>query len=299
MQREQVSGVWVPLITPFEDERLALQRLPPLVDWLLQRGIRGFLSLGTTGEAPHLTDEECVEAVQAAAHAINGRVPLLAGSGRASVHATVAMSRRLLDAGADAVLVLTPFYYRGQTSPAGLVEFYHTVAASLSEPTFVYHIPQVTGIDLSAEVLRDVLEHPNVWGFKDSSLQDGPLAALLRQLPERNKAPLALIGGAARVREGLQLGAAGAILAVANIVPETAVALFDACASGETARAALLQRQLADVARALQGRAIAGIKAGLEMREQVVGSPRAPLTPATPEQRAVLARCMQAALAAV
>jgi dihydrodipicolinate synthase/N-acetylneuraminate lyase len=301
LQRERLSGIWVPLPTPFAGDELALDRTPAIVEWLLARGIRGFLALGTTGEAPHLTDDESEQVVRAAVKAIAGRVPLLAGTGRASSHATVAISRRLVAAGADAVLVLTPFYYRGQMHPDVIVQFFHAVAGRLDVPVFVYHIPQVTDVALAPATLDAIVQHPNVWGFKDSAITDGPLVAVLQQVRNaRQQAPLpvAFVGTSARAIAAFDAGAVGAILAVANVVPETAVALFDACRAGDRARAELLQARLAAVAHAFQGRAIAGVKLGLELRGLDAGTPRQPLQPAAPDVRAGLERAIEAALAA-
>ena len=301
MQRDRLSGIWVPLPTPFAADALALERLPAIVEWLLARGIRGFLALGTTGEAPHLTDDESEQVVRAAADAIAGRVPLLAGSGRASAHATLAISRRLLGAGADAVLVLTPFYYRGQLHPDVVVEFFHTLAARLDAPVFVYHIPQVTDVALAPETLDAIVQHTNVWGFKDSAIADGPLVAVLQRAhgtrPQAPR-PVAFIGTSGRAIAAFDAGAAGAILAVANVVPETAVALFDACRAGDRSRAELLQARLVAVAHAFQGRAIAGVKLGLALRGLDVGGPRLPLQPAGADVRVGLERAIAAALAA-
>lgn len=275
MRRQDCAGVWVPLVTPFAgDGSLDLALLPGLVDWLLAAGVRGFLVLGTTGEAPHLDDAEAVEVVRATARAVAGRVPLIAGSGRPGTRATVAASRALADAGADGLLVLTPWYYRGRMDGESLRRHYEAVAAAAPVPVFVYHMPEVTGLDLDVATLAGIVSLDNVWGFKDSSSAGGPLAETLQL-----QRTCGWVGSGTRLLEGLDAGAAGGILAVAHLVPEVCVALESAWRRGDRSAAARAQALATEVTLALRGWNVAGIKYGLVQRGLHAGLPRAPLPP--------------------
>ena len=289
----QCRGVWVPLPTPFHGEELDLAPLPRLVDSLLEQGIGGFLALGTTGEWPHVSDEEAEAVVRAVVAAVRGRVPVLAGSGRASTARSIALGARLAAAGADGLMVLTPHTYRGRMDATALCEYYTAVAGAAPVPVFVYHMPGITGLDLEPELLCELVRHPNVWGFKDSSTEGGPLAATLSGV-----STLGFVGSGTRLLEGLEAGAVGGILAIANLVPACCVGVFAAWEAGDLARARALQGAAAAVARAMQGWGVAAIKAGLAERGGVeVGPPRPPLRLPPPEVRAALAAAIDAARA--
>jgi len=181
LAREECRGIWVPLVTPFRDQGVDMGALSELVARLCDTGIRGFLVLGTTGEAPHLEDGEADVVLRTAVRAAAGRVPVLAGSGRPSTAASLAITRRWADAGAGGVLVLTPFAYRARMQSEVLRRHYTTIADASPIPVFVYHMPDATGIDLEADLLVELVAHQNVWGFKDSSVVGGPLADTLKR----------------------------------------------------------------------------------------------------------------------
>lgn len=291
MRPADCRGVWVPLPTPFRAEKLDVAPLPDLVNWLLERGIGGFLALGTTGEWPHLGDAEAEAMVRAVVEAVRGRVPILAGSHRSSTAGTVALGERLAGAGADGLMVLTPHAYRARMDAEALHGHYAAVAAAAPVPVFIYHMPGITGLELAPEVLTSLVRLPNVWGFKDSSTEGGPLAATLAATET-----LGFVGSGTRLLEGLRAGATGGILAIANLVPACCAGIFAAWRAGDTARAAALQGAAAAVARALQGWGVAGIKAGLADRCGFdVGPPRSPLRLPGREMREALAAAIEVA----
>jgi dihydrodipicolinate synthase/N-acetylneuraminate lyase len=289
-QRDACRGIWVPLATPFVADRLRPDALAPMVDWLLERGIAGFLALGTTGEAPHCSDDESVAVVDAVVRAARGRAPVFAGSGRPATAAAIDWARRMAGVGADAVLALTPNAYRGRMDGAALVRHYRGLADASPLPVFVYHMPDMSGVDLPADALVEILAHGNIWGFKDSSAQGGPLAAVLARVSTRG-----FVGSAARVVEALDAGACGAILAAAHAAPEACVALEAAWRANDRARAGALQELLSGLAAAWKGWAVPGVKYAAEARGLPAGQPRAPLAACPPEVRSRI----DAALAAL
>jgi len=291
LRQEPWSGVWVPIVTPFRNDSLALDLVPALVGRLVETGVHGIVALGTTGEAPHVTDEEAPQVVQSIVRAAAGRVPVVAGSGRPSTQATIELGARLVDAGADGLLVLTPYAYRPRMDRASLRRHYERIAAAIRVPVFVYHLPDVTGLDLESDLLVDLLGLENILGFKDSSTQGGPLAAALRDGAGRG-----FVGSGERVLEGLQAGAAGGILAIANVVPELCVALYEAFRSGDLERAASFQERAAVCTRLLRPHGVPGIKAALEGMGFPAGEVRAPLAMPHPEATKTLVAALSAAL---
>ena len=290
LARESLSGIWVPLVTPFRDDAPDLERLEPLVHWLLARGVRGFLALGTTGEAPHLGEDEAALVLRAVVASVAGRVPVLAGCGRPSARGTLRAIEAAAQSGAAGALVLTPFYYRRQLGPEALVGFYHEIAASAPLPLFVYHLPQVTELDLDADLLGRLLQHPNIWGFKDSAVEGGPLAATLQRA-----ATLGFTGHGGGLLAALDAGACGGILAVAHVLPEAAVAVYEAQRRGQRAEAERAQAVLIALVSAWRGRGIAGVKCGLRQRGLDCGEPRRPLEPLPATMQAAVAAAVDAA----
>jgi dihydrodipicolinate synthase/N-acetylneuraminate lyase len=230
--------------------------------------------------------------VEAVVRAAAGRLPVIAGSGRASTAATLELSRRLAGAGADGLLVLTPHVYRAAGEPSALRRHYASVAAGAPVPVFVYHLPDVTGIDLDAEVLAQLVALPNIWGFKDSSLQGGPLQQTLTRART-----IGLVGSGTRLLEGLEAGAAGGILAIANAIPETCVAVHSAWQRRDPAAAQALQAKAAVFTRALRPWGVAGIKAALAIRGWLETEVRAPLVLPAAADRDRIAAALQQALA--
>lgn len=292
--RQACRGVWVPLVTPFRDGELDLEALASLVEQLLATGVAGFLALGTTGEAPHCDDAESEAVVRTVVRAVRGRVPVLAGSGRPSTHHTIAVSRRLAAAGAEGLLVLTPHAYRGRMNRDAFQLHYAAVAAAVDVPVFVYHMPGATGLDLEAETLESLLQIPNIWGFKDSSTSGGPLGAALRQVATAR----GFVGAGARVVTAMEGGACGAILAIANVIPEACVRLVDHCQAGRWDEARRLQEPVRIAVETVGEWGIPGVKLGLAVRGWPGGDPRPPLAPAPGSARAAIGAAIEAALAA-
>jgi dihydrodipicolinate synthase/N-acetylneuraminate lyase len=288
---EQCTGVWVPIVTPFEDEALALDLVPGLVERQLAAGVRGFLALGTTGEAAQVGDEEAVRVVRAVVGAVAGRAPVLGGCGRPAVATTLALGRALLAAGASGLCVLTPYASRAHAAPESLLRYYQGMASGAAGvPLFVYHMPGLTGLDLEPELLAELVSLPGIWGFKDSSTEAGPLAATLAR-----QSTIGFVGSGTRVLDALAAGASGAILAVANVVPELCVALFEAAGKRDAVRAVALQERLTVLVETLRPWGPGGIKAALASRGWPAGTVRAPLAmPPEAARRALEAAVLHA-----
>ena len=287
-------GVWVPLVTPFRDGELDLEALSNLVEHLLPTGIAGFLALGTTGEAAHCDDAESEAVVRTIVRAAAERVPVLAGSGRPSTHQTIAVSRRLASAGAQGLLVLTPHAYRSRMDAAAMRQHYAAVAAAVDVPVFVYHMPGATNLDLPWKTLENLVGLPNVWGFKDSSTSGGPLAETLQRASTRG-----FVGAGTRVVTAMESGACGAILAIANVIPEVCVQLVAHCEAGRWEPARRLQEPVRVAVETLGEWGVPGIKRGLALRGWPGGDPRPPMLPAPATADAAIRTAIDAALAAI
>src|SRR5262245_12605735 len=170
---------------------------------------------------------------------------------------------------------------------------YAAVAAASPIAVFVYHMPGMTSVELDADTLVEILAHPNIWGFKDSSTSGGPLAATLVRLP----AARGFVGAGLRLLDALDAGACGGILAVAHVVPEACIAIERARREGERTRAVELQALVRALSASWDGWAIPGVKAALAMRGVPAGTPRAPLIAPPADVQARIRTALDAVLA--
>ncbi|HRY42506.1 MAG TPA: dihydrodipicolinate synthase family protein [Thermoanaerobaculia bacterium] len=288
-----MEGIIPPLPTPFrEDGGLDLGLLSELVAQLAAAPLAGFLALGSNGEAVHLDDDEAERVVAAVRRAAPGRW-LLAGTGRLSTRATVDATKRAAGAGADAVLVVTPHFFRGAMSSDALAAHFEAVADASPVPVLLYNVPANTGLDVDAATVARIARHPNVAGVKDSSGDVGKLAELVRLAPAGKPFDV-FSGNYGSALPGYAVGTAGSILAAANVAPEGCVAIRQAFLSGRLEEARALHLRLLPMARAVTSRfGVPGLKAALELLGRPAGSTRRPLLPLGPaareELRSVLA----------
>lgn len=278
-----VSGVFPPISTPFNDRGdVDPSALRSNIGLWLATGMRGVVALGSNGEAPLLDEQESDEVVAAAREAVpRGRL-LIAGTGRESTRATIAASRRAAELGADAVLVRTPAYFKPRMTRDAFVAHYTAVADATSVPVFLYNYPAVTGLTLTPDTVGALAQHPNIAGIKETSTDAAQIAAYVDAA--RGQAFSVLAGSAPSFYAALCLGAQGAILAAACIVPRACVALFDAFQRGDHDEARELQRRILPIAAAVtSGFGVPGLKAALDLTGYAGRLPRAPLAPAAPE----------------
>lgn len=296
-----LSGIFPPIPTPFvntlDDADAAEKGNHEDIDWeRLQSNLakwssyplKGFVVQGSNGEVAYLTDEERVAMVQAVRDAVpreSGKI-IIAGAGCESTRATISMCSRMSSAGADALLVVTPSYYKGGMSVAALAKHFKQVADNSPKPVILYSVPGNTGIDLSPEVIIKLCSHPNVIGVKDSGGDISKTAFVLGKTKAiRGDEFQFLAGSASFLLPTLQLGGVGGIAALANVLPEEVCHLHSLFLSGDLSSAASLQRRLVEPNDAVTKRfGVAGLKAALDWFGFAGGRPRAPLLPITKEQ---------------
>lgn len=284
------AGIYPPCITSFKDGEVDTAGLAHNVKRWMGTGLRGLLVLGSNGEAAFVDEDEAERIVATAReHTPKDRV-LLAGTGRQSTRATIAATKRAARAGADAVLVLTPFFFKSQMTPDALIEHYRAVADASPVPVLLYNFTNVTGINLPPDAVAQLATHPNIVGQKDSNGDVGQVAAIVARVPA--DFPL-LVGSAATLYPSMMVGAAGAIVAVANVVPDVVVKLYDLVRAGRHDEARVLQRRLTPLAAAVTAvHGVAGLKATMEMAGYVGGVPRMPLRAVKSEARESLKKLL-------
>lgn len=297
-----LEGIYPPVPTFFSpDEELDLTTLESHLRWLAASGIAGYVVLGSNGEAPHLTAEERVLVIRAARQVIDQltypkeaarpRLHLLAGCGEQSTRATVAGCERAAQAGADAVLVLPPFYFRGRMNGAALLAHYRAVADDSPVPVVIYNMPANTaGLDLEASLIcRLAEEHPNIIGLKDSAGNIAKLAQISGELQASRPDFSVLAGSAGFLLPALAVGARGGVPALANVLPQQVCQVQTLFASGRLEEARRLQARLVALNTLLTATySVAGLKAALQLLKGYGGRPRSPVLPLDEQELARL-----------
>ena len=271
-----LSGIWAPLVTPFTaDEEVDLEALAFNVELYGQTPLRGYVALGTTGEFVHLSDDERGRVIETVVRAARGdHRPVMAGVGGHATRVAVEQARRAADAGAQALLVWPPFYYKAQMDAEALVDYFTAVADASPVPVILYHIPQNTGVALSPAVVGELAAHPRIAGIKDSSGQPSQTIAFLR---EGGPGFAVFVGSTTALLAGLAAGAAGGILATANVAPYECCEVYEHGRAGRWTEAAEVYRRVAAVDEVLSRLGLGAMKAALEMLGYRGGYPRRPL----------------------
>lgn len=271
----------VPITTPFDATTgdVAPVALRDNTRALMAAGAAGIVAAGSTGEAALLSEEEYRQIIAWLRDVVPPERWLLAGAGRESTRATVAACQAAADEGADAALVRPPCYYAPALSPPALAQHFRRVADESPIPVFLYNIPKYTHLTLGEGILASLTDHENIWGAKDSSGDLKNFAAY------RDAAPswTLMVGSGALYYAALELGAAGAIAAVACFAAEPTVAIGRAFAAGDKAGAGAAQETVAPLHREIVGRlGVAGVKAAMNVVGLVGGPVRPPLADLAP-----------------
>ena len=271
-----LDGILLPVTTTFTsgEDFDAVALATNLSKWN-NTGVIGYVVLGSTGERVNLNERECLQVIETARRAVPERLGFIVGSGQQSTRATIEEIQRVASADADATLVITPHYYRAAITQDALVSHYTAVADASPIPIILYSMPDLTGVTIEPETAARLNQHANIIGIKDSSADVAKLSETVRLV--RNDFAV-MIGNGTVLREALQAGARGGILAVGCVAPKLCVEIYDAVKAGDTMRAALLQEALTPLARAVtKTYGIGGLKTAIEMAGFAGGSVRAPL----------------------
>ncbi|HWF36995.1 MAG TPA: dihydrodipicolinate synthase family protein [Candidatus Acidoferrales bacterium] len=284
---KDLKGIYPAVTTPFAaDGSVAISRLRENIARYNKTRVAGYVLNGSTGESVLLRWEE-IERVWEAARdsAAPGKI-LIAGTAAESTAETIEHTNRAAAIGCDVALVRTPHYFKPQMTPAALIEFYLRVADAAKIPVLVYSVPIFTQLKLQADVVGRVAQHPNIIGMKDSSGDAKGVKEILAAVP---KSFQMLVGAVSVLHEALQMGAVGAILAVACAFPEMCVEAYEASRLGDAARATATQQKLVSAANLFGPKyGIAGLKYVMDCVGYYGGQPRPPLLPVDEAAKAEL-----------
>ncbi|MEE8169451.1 MAG: 4-hydroxy-tetrahydrodipicolinate synthase [Phycisphaerae bacterium] len=275
------KGCFVALVTPFRDGRLDTAALERLVDRMLAAGVDGLVPCGTTGESPTLSDDEFAQVVAVVAGRAKGRTAVIAGAGANSTARTLDLAHAALRAGADGLMLVSPYY--NKPTQEGLRLHFGAIAAATQAPIMLYNIPGRTGVAIAPEtVARLCAEHRNIAAVKHATGEvDGvtQLGLLCDVAVMSGDDPLTL--------PMMSVGARGVVSVLANLIPEDVKALTDAATRGDWNEARRLHRRIYPLARAMLCLATnpIPIKTALAARGALAEEFRLPMCPMATEAR--------------
>lgn len=239
-------GIATALITPLTADGIDYAQFGKLIDWQIDQGINALVICGTTGESSTLSDAEHRRAIAFACERVNGRVPVIAGTGSNETAYAVELTKSACADGADAVLVVTPYY--NKTTQNGLVAMYNTIADASTKPVILYNVPSRTGIGIQPETYVKLAQHPNIAAIKEANSDISKIVETF-----------ALVGDQLDIYSGnddqivpiLSMGGQGCISVLSNVVPRETVAITDQFFAGNVAEAARLQCKFMPLIRSL------------------------------------------------
>jgi 4-hydroxy-2-oxoglutarate aldolase len=241
----------------------------------LEAGVHGFVIAGSTGEAPLLDEAEIVQLVEWARDVVPPERTVIAGTGAEATRAVARMSRAVAEAGADAVLVRPPAYYRGRMDPETVRHHFEVVADSVPVPVILYNVPKFVPVDITAGLLAELGSHPNIVGIKDSTGDLKNLGALLDVAPTDCHV---LVGAGSKLYAALEMGASGGIVGVGCVAPREAVDVYDRFTAGDVGPAGAIQGKLSPLHNLIvRDLGVPGVKHALDLLGYVGGRPRLPL----------------------
>ncbi|MCD8916935.1 4-hydroxy-tetrahydrodipicolinate synthase [Staphylococcus gallinarum] len=227
------EGVGVALTTPFTHNEVDYDALRKHLAYLLENDAKSIVVNGTTAENPTLTDEEKEHVLEVVVNYVDGRVPVIAGTGTNNTQKSIQASVRAREIGADAIMLITPYY--NKTSQRGLIEHFTTIADAVKLPVVLYNVPSRTNMTIEPETVKTLSENEYIVALKDATNDFEYLEALKSRL---NLAEFALFSGNDdNIVEYYQRGGHGVISVVANVIPKTFQSLYDAKQQGENIEA--------------------------------------------------------------
>ncbi len=232
-------GIATAMVTPMTATGVDYDALARFIDFQLEEGINALVAVGTTGESATLTPQERKEVIRFTVERVAGRVPVIAGTGTNNTQHVLEFTKSACDDGADAVLVVTPYY--NKATQAGLIAHFTAVADASDKPVILYNVPSRTGCNLLPDTVAVLAKHPNIAAIKEASGNMGQVV----ELAAKCGGDIAIYSGEDGITLPiLSMGGQGCISVASNVVPRTMVSLADTFFRGDVAEAARMQREL-------------------------------------------------------
>ena len=246
MKKTVFKGIGTALVTPLDENGINYEKFGRLIDWQIDEGVNALIVCGTTGEASTLTDDEHRSAISFAVERAGGRVPVIAGTGSNDTDYALELSAHAVSAGADALLVVTPYY--NKATQKGLYQMFTKIADASEKPIILYNVPSRTGVNIEPKTYAALAEHDNIVGIKEAN---GNISKIVETMAlVRGKLDL-YSGNDDQIVPLMALGGVGAISVLSNVLPRESVMITDSFFAGDIQKSAELQCKYHDLIDAL------------------------------------------------
>jgi len=293
MANLDLHGIFPPITTPFSEGKVAYGKLVSNVERWNRTGLKGYVVLGSNGEYVYLSEKEKRAIVDTVMQAAADEMRVIAGTGCESTVETLRLTEDCAKLGAHAALVVTPHYYGGRMKEAALMKHFSELADHSPIPILLYNVPKFTHINMAAEFVARLAEHPNIIGIKDSSGNVIQLGEILNRVAKDFNV---MVGTAGVLFSALTIGCVGGVCALANVAPEECVKIFDLVKADDLDSARELQLKMIQVNQAVTAiYGVPGLKAAMDMLGYFGGDPRLPLLPSSEQERSEIKDILQKA----
>lgn len=236
MKKTVFKGVATALITPLTESGIDYEAFGKLIDWQIDEGINALVVCGTTGEASTLTDDEHRAAISFAVKRAAGRVPIIAGTGSNDTAYALELTRHACEAGADAILVTTPYY--NKATQKGLIQMYTAIADESTVPVILYNVPTRTGVNIEPKTYAALADHPNIVAIKEAN---GNISKIVETMALVHDKLDLYSGNDDQIVPLMSLGGCGVISVISNLLPKETVELCNKFFAGDIDGAAKMQ----------------------------------------------------------
>jgi len=284
MHKERLTGVFPPVMTPFVKEELRFDALRENIEKLNDTQLKGYMPLGSNGEFRSLSDDEALAVLRTVRQAMAGNKVLIAGVARESAHSTVEFASRCADVGMDYASVLAPHYFPARMTDEALTRYYTYIADRCPVPVLLYNAPGfAAGVTISPELVATLALHANIVGMKDTSKAD--ISTYTEAVPSGADFYV-LAGTITKFFEGLEHGAIGGVLSIANYLPDECCRIQSLHAAGRVQESMDLSERLKRLSAGGAGKdGVAGVKAAMDLLGYSGLEPRLPLSALSADQR--------------
>lgn len=278
MSNCNLNGIFPPVTTPFNERGdVDYAALSSNIARYNDQGLAGYVALGSNGEVVHLSPEERSRVIETIKRGAKSEHTIIAGVNELSTRSAIEAARIAADSGADAALVVTPYYYKSSMTQEAFHRHFTDVADHSPLPVLIYNVPANTGVVIESLTIAKLAAHQNIIGVKDSAGNMGAISETIRRSPADFDV---MAGNGGILFPALMMGATGAVLAIACAAPRACVDLYQAVKSGDIPRARELQNRIAPLSHIVTaGLGVPGLKAAMDMLGFVGGPPRTPLVP--------------------
>lgn len=289
--KKRLSGIFVPLTTPFYNEKIHLAQLEENILRYNETALAGYMILGGNGEYLGLTEEESLQVLHTIIKNKAKDITAVAGTGRESAYATIEFIKKAADKGAEFASIITPFYYVKVMSDEALIRYYETIADQSPLPLVVYNSPEyAAGVKVSQDCIRRLSMHENIVLMKNSSIDS--MLSYTSAIPKESNFYFH-VGRVVKLFEGLSEGAIGATLAISNYLPALCCEAYHAFVSGQKEKSRQLCERLGKINKAVSPNGVAGVKYAMSLLGIPSGETRIPLLPVKEEKKGLIRASLQ------